>query len=141
MQKMIKFNYIENLKTIANGNVAITESDDSALNEKIEQELEKKGIYAEVKPQTKTEDKKSDQPLDEDFQKYDWEDGSITGDGLIQLISDTDKYSRKNAIKIYDRQAGKYYDIVDYFIDRKNSGLMLEINTSRESLRKKALTT
>jgi hypothetical protein len=50
MQKMIKFNYIENLKTIANGNVAITESDDSALNEKIEQELEKKGIYAEVKP-------------------------------------------------------------------------------------------
>lgn len=84
----------------------------------------------------------SEEQLDEaayNFDKYDWKDGSITGKGLIALISDTDKYSYNNAVKIYDRKSGKFYDIIDSMIDYKNSGLVLDIDTSKESTGKAVL--
>lgn len=88
------------------------------------------------------EKEESDEKLNEaafNFDKYDWKDGSITGKGLIALISDTDKYSYNNAIKIYDRKTEKFYDIVDDTIDYKNKGLILDIDTNRESSGKQSL--
>ena len=68
------------------------------------------------------------------FDRYEWKDGSITGNGLIDLINDTEKWnSKSNAIKIYDRNSNKWYNIVDSHIDSKNTGIVLEINSKVES--------
>ena len=68
------------------------------------------------------------------FDRYEWKDGSITGNGLVDLINDTEKWnSRTNAIKIYDRDSNKWYNIVDAHVDSKNTGIVLEINSKVES--------
>lgn len=68
------------------------------------------------------------------FDRYEWKDGSITGNGLVDLINDTEKWNSKtNAIKIYDRDSNKWYNIVDAHVDSKNTGIVLEINSKVES--------
>ena len=68
------------------------------------------------------------------FDRYEWKDGSITGSGLVDLINDTEKWNSKtNAIKIYDRDSNKWYNIVDAHVDSKNTGIVLEINSKVES--------
>ena len=74
------------------------------------------------------------------FDRYEWKDGSITGNGLIDLINDTEKWnSKSNAIKIYDRDSNKWYNIVDAHVDSKNTGIVLEINSKVESRCKEEL--
>lgn len=74
------------------------------------------------------------------FDRYDWKDGSITGKGLIDLVNDTEKWNSKtNAIKIYDRDSNKWYNIVDAHVDSKNTGIVLEINSKVESSGKEDL--
>ena len=74
------------------------------------------------------------------FDRYEWKDGSITGNGLIDLINDTEKWnSKSNAIKIYDRDSNKWYNIVDAHVDSKNTGIVLEINSKVESRGKEEL--
>lgn len=74
------------------------------------------------------------------FDRYDWKDGSITGKGLIDLVNDTERWNSKtNAIKIYDRDSNKWYNIVDAHIDLNNTGIVLEINSKVESSGKEGI--
>lgn len=68
------------------------------------------------------------------FDHYDWKDGSLTGKGLFKMIEDssTEKQNVLNApVRIYDRTSNKYYNIVDSHLGKKNTSLMLEIDTSK----------
>lgn len=76
------------------------------------------------------------QKLDEmGFNKYDWKDGSITGEGLIKMITDCDTWNaKKSPLRIYDRKLNAYFNIVDSHIAKNNGGLAVEIDTSKPVL-------
>ena len=70
------------------------------------------------------------------FEQYDWKNGSLTGKGLIKMIEDsnTSKQNTLNApIKIYDRNSRRYFNIVDSNLGKKNTGLVLQIDTAKET--------
>ena len=68
------------------------------------------------------------------FDTYDWKDGSLTGKGLMKMIEDSDT-ARQNTldapVRIYDRKSGKYFNIVDSHLGKKNTSLVLEIDAGK----------
>lgn len=73
--------------------------------------------------------------LDEvSYDQLDWKDGTVTGKGIEQLVSNTKFVDQP--VRVYDRKTKAYYNIVDSHMTKLNGGFGLEIDTSKPVLEK-----
>lgn len=110
-----------------------TECDE--LDKKIEEEFEKKGIYADLKQTEAEDDAEPEQQIDEgafNYDRYASNGATLTGKGLQDLIDDTAFVNSKTeGVVVMDRKSGNFHNIVDAHIAPRNKGLVLQIDTSK----------